>query len=187
MKEQALTTLFNNAKICKLCSLHENRINCVFHRGSPYSELVFVGEAGGRTENETGEPFVGRSGKLLDNMIKAMGFNRDDVYITNICRCSPPNNRKPTPQEMDACKPFLIKQLDIVKPKVIVALGATAIEGLCGKGYGVLKRRGKWEKYNNIPVLPTIHPAGCLRNPEWKKLVWQDLRNVLKFLGKIDS
>jgi len=184
-KSELLDSVANGVSQCEGCDLCKSRINPVMHRGNPNAELVFCGEAPGYWEDVNGEPFVGRSGKLLDSMIEAMGYGCDDVYICNICKCRPPNNRKPTPQEMDTCKPFLIKQLDIVKPKAIVALGATAMEGLLGRGEGITKRRGKWDKYNDIPTMATFHPACCLRNPASKQDVWKDLREVLILLGKI--
>lgn len=184
-KEQ-LELLATEAKICTSCELYKNRIKSVFQRGNPDSEIVFIGEAGGKNENIQGIPFCGRSGKLLDNMIKAMGFDVEDVYITNICNCSPPDNRKPTPQEMKTCLPFLVKQLDIIQPKVIITLGATAMEGILG-GTGITKRRGKWEQYNGIPVMVLWHPAYILRNPNLKEETRQDLRQVLVRLGKVEE
>jgi uracil-DNA glycosylase family 4 len=177
-----LEIIANEAATCTACDLHKSRNKSVFHRGSPDAQIAFVGEAPGADENETGIPFVGRAGKLLDAMIVAMGYNRDDVYVCNICKCRPPNNRKPLPTEMDACKPFLVRQLDIVSPRVIIALGATAVEGLLGPGEGITKRRGKWGTYNNIQVMPTFHPAYLLRNPAEKEKVRQDLKDVLRYL-----
>lgn len=167
---------------CQKCVFHKERTQIVFGKGNPDAVLVFVGEAPGYNEDQQGIPFVGRAGQLLDNMIKAMGFTTDEVYICNINKCRPPGNRKPLPEEMECCKPFLIRQLDIVTPKVIVALGATAVEGLLGAGVGITKRRGNWGYYNNIAVMPTLHPAFCLRNPSSKKEVWQDLQKVMEFL-----
>lgn len=167
---------------CTACSLHNTRTQTVFARGNPDSPLVFIGEAPGFNEDQQGLPFVGRAGMLLDNMIKAMKFDPKDVYICNINKCRPPNNRKPTEEEMNSCIPFLTRQLDIIKPKVIVTLGGTAAEGLLGFGVGITRRRGKWNVYNKIPVMPTFHPSYCLRNPESKKEVWEDLQKVMKFL-----
>lgn len=167
---------------CTVCVLHKDRTHTVFAKGNPDSPIVFVGEAPGFNEDQQGFPFVGRAGMLLDNMIKAMKFDPKDVYVCNVNKCRPPNNRKPTEEEMDSCKPFLVRQLDIVKPKVIVALGATAVEGLLGPGVGITRRRGKWGEYNKIPVMPTFHPSYCLRNPDSKKEVWDDLQIVMKFL-----
>lgn len=177
-----LDVVGNEAAICTNCELHKSRNKSVFHRGSLDAQVAFVGEAPGADENEQGLPFVGRAGKLLDAMIVAMGYQRDDVYVCNICKCRPPNNRKPESKEMDACKPFLVQQLDIVSPKVIIALGSTAVESLLGKGEGITRRRGNWGLYNNIKVMPTFHPAYLLRNPAEKETVRQDLKEVLRYL-----
>ncbi|HVI42757.1 MAG TPA: uracil-DNA glycosylase [Anaerovoracaceae bacterium] len=181
-KLESLKVIADAAAACTSCELHKTRIKSVFSRGNPDSKIVFVGEAPGADENEQGLPFVGRAGKLLDAMIGAMGFNRDDIYVCNICKCRPPDNRKPLPDEMSACKPFLTQQLDIVQPKVIVALGATAVEGLLGPGLGITKRRGNWGIYNGIKVMPTFHPSYLLRNPSAKDIVKLDLQAVLSYL-----
>lgn len=182
MKLELLDQIAAEVTKCTACCLHKDRTQTVFAKGNPNSPLVFVGEAPGFNEDQQGLPFVGRAGMLLDNMIKAMKFDPKDVYICNVNKCRPPNNRKPTEDEMNSCKPFLVKQLDIIKPKVIVALGGTAVEGLLGVGQGITKRRGKWSMYNKIPVMPTFHPSYCLRNPDSKKEVWEDLQAVMKFL-----
>lgn len=168
---------------CERCDLHKERKQPVIGRGNPDAPIVFVGEAPGATEDELGIPFCGKSGKLLDNMIIAMGKDPEkDVYVLNINKCRPPNNRKPFPEEIESCKPYLDFQLDLIKPKVMVALGATAIVGLCGPGLGITKRRGQWEEYKGVSVMPTFHPAYCLRNPASKKEVWTDLQSVMKRL-----
>ena len=179
---QILNNIEVNVETCALCDLCLTPGKHVMHRGSPYAKIACIGEAPGFHEAEQGVPFVGRSGKLLDKMIEAMGLERDDVFIANICKHRPPNNRKPTRQEMDACIPFLEKQLDIVKPMAIITFGATATEGLLGDGPGITKRRGNWGKWRNIPVMPTFHPAYCLRNPLSKKDVWSDLKQVMALL-----
>lgn len=181
-KVDALKVIASAAAVCTSCELHKTRNKSVFSRGNPDSKVVFVGEAPGADENEQGLPFVGRAGKLLDAMIVAMGFDRDDVYVCNICKCRPPDNRKPLPDEMSSCKPFLVQQLDIVAPKVIIALGATAVEGLLGPGLGITKRRGIWGEYNGIKVMPTFHPSYLLRNPSAKDIVKLDLAEVLAYL-----
>lgn len=165
---------------CASCGLCLTPGNYVMSRGSMDAKIAFIGEAPGAEEAEQGIPFVGRSGKLLDKMIIAIGLNRDDVFIANICKHRPPNNRKPTSDEMMACLPFLEKQLDIVRPKAIITLGATATEGLLGPGPGITKRRGIWGTYKGIHVMPTYHPAYCLRNPSSKDYVWLDLQQVMK-------
>lgn len=181
-----LAQLIEEVKSCNSCQLGQFRTNTVFSRGNPDSPIVFLGEAPGADEDLQGKPFVGRSGKLLDNMIRAMQLDPDDVYICNINKCRPPNNRKPLPEEMTACKPFLTQQLDLVKPKVIVTLGATATEGILGPGIGITKRRGQWGRYNGIAVMPTYHPAYCLRNPPSKHEVWLDLQAVMNYLKEQD-
>lgn len=183
-KKASLDAICVKSALCNRCGLHKSRTNSVFSRGSYDSKLVFVAEGPGKNEDRLGEPFVGRSGKLLDNMIKAMGYDRDDVYICNVVKCRPPDNRKPTYVEMSACLPFLEKQLDIIQPKVIVTFGATATEALLGSGEGITKRRGKWEKYKDIAVRPTFHPAACLYNPNLKSDVWEDLQEVMKLMEK---
>lgn len=186
-KIESLKILADQATACNACELHKSRNKSVFSRGDVNAKIVFVGEAPGQDESEQGVPFVGRSGKLLDAMIIAMGLQRDEVYICNICKCRPPDNRKPSSEEMSACKPFLVQQLDFVAPKVIIALGATAVEGLLGSGEGITKRRGKWGLYNGIKVMPTFHPAYLLRNPSAKEIVKLDLQEVLKYLQEINE
>lgn len=185
MKLQLLDAIAKEVSACTSCTLHETRNKTVFSRGNPDSPIVFVGEAPGENEDLQGKPFVGRAGRLLDNMIIAMGIQPDDVYICNINKCRPPKNRKPSPDEMESCKPFLVRQLAAVAPKVIIALGATAVEGLLGPGLGITKRRGNWGKYEGIAVMPTFHPSYCLRNPNSKHEVWIDLQEVMKFLKEV--
>jgi len=165
--------------------LHETRRQTVFSRGDPFAELAFIGEGPGADEDAQGAPFVGAAGQLLDRMIAAMGYGRDDVYVANIVKCRPPNNRKPEPAEMASCMPYLVQQLGLVKHKVIVALGATAVQGLCGSSEGITRLRGKWKLYKgSIPIMPTFHPAYLLRQPAAKREVWLDLQEVMKHLGK---
>jgi DNA polymerase len=170
---------------CRKCRLCEERTQTVFARGNGSSGLCFVGEGPGADEDAQGAPFVGKAGQLLDRMIEAMGFGRDDVYVCNIVKCRPPKNRKPEPAEMAACLPYLAEQIELVDPKVIVALGATAVEGLLGISGGITRLRGNWRLYGGrIAVMPTFHPAYLLRAPEAKRDVWQDLQEVLKHLGR---
>jgi uracil-DNA glycosylase family 4 len=170
---------------CTRCALSESRTQTVFARGSPFADVCFVGEGPGADEDAQGEPFVGKAGQLLDRMIVAMGYRRDDVYICNVVKCRPPSNRKPEPAEMDACSPYLHDQLALVKPKVIVALGATAMIGLTGTTEGISRLRGKWKLYKGtVPIMPTFHPAYLLREPTRKREVWNDLQEVMKHLGK---
>ena len=171
---------------CRRCRLSEARNKIVFGDGNPQSPLVFVGEGPGADEDAQGLPFVGKSGQLLDKMIAAMGYSPDDIYICNIVKCRPPENRKPEPVEMAACSPFVTQQLAMIKPKVIVALGATAVQGLLPSvTEGITRLRGKWKIYQQtIPVMPTFHPAYLLRSPEAKRDVWTDLKAVMERLGK---
>src|SRR5262249_45321813 len=148
-------------------------------------ELCFVGEGPGADEDEQGEPFVGKAGQLLDRMIAAMGYSRDEVYVCNIVKCRPPDNRKPEPGEMACCMPTPAAQLSAVAPQASAALGATAVEGLLGVSGGITRMRGQWKLYQRaVPVMPTFHPAYLLRNPAAKREVWDDLKAVLKHLGR---
>jgi DNA polymerase len=170
---------------CQKCVLGRTRTQTVFARGSSDAELCFIGEGPGADEDAQGFPFVGKAGQLLDRMIAAMGYGRDEVYVCNIVKCRPPENRKPAPEEMVACMPYLNEQLSLVSPRVIVALGATAVEGLLGVSGGITRMRGQWKLYRgSIPVMPTFHPAYLLRNPAAKREVWDDLKAVLKQLGR---
>jgi DNA polymerase len=180
-----LALLAEEVRGCTACVLHEKRQQTVFSRGDPFAEIAFVGEGPGADEDAHGDPFVGAAGQLLDRMIAAMGYGRDDVYVCNIVKCRPPNNRKPEPEEMATCMPFLARQLGFVRPKVLVALGATAVQGLCGTTEGITRLRGKWKLYKGTtPIMPTFHPAYLLRNPAAKREVWMDLQAVLKHLGR---
>jgi DNA polymerase len=147
---------------------------------------MFVGEGPGADEDAQGLPFVGKAGQLLDRMIAAMGLDRDEVYVCNVVKCRPPNNRKPDRDEMRACAPYLREQIDLVDPRVIVALGATALEGLLGIGGGITRLRGTWRLYDGrISVMPTFHPAYLLRQPSAKRQVWEDLQAVVGQLGRV--
>jgi DNA polymerase len=180
-----LDVLANEISTCTRCRLHEERTKTVFARGTGVSGLCFVGEGPGADEDAAGFPFVGKAGQLLDRMIDAMGFGRDDVYVCNIVKCRPPKNRKPEPDEMATCRPYLAEQIELLNPNVIVALGATAVEGLLGIGGGITRLRGKWRLYQGrIAVMPTFHPAYLLRTPEAKRDVWQDLQEVLRHMGR---
>jgi uracil-DNA glycosylase len=170
---------------CTRCRLHEQRTQTVFARGTGSCGLCFIGEGPGADEDAQGFPFVGKAGQLLDRMISAMGLSRDEVYVCNIVKCRPPDNRKPASDEMTACTPFLERQLELLGPEVIVALGATAVEGLLGITEGITRMRGKWKLYRgSIPVMPTFHPAYLLRNPSAKHPVWEDMREVLRHMGR---
>ena len=190
-KAAALAELRERAMQCVKCApLAASRTNVVFGVGNIDSEIMFVGEAPGADEDAQGEPFVGAAGQLLTRMIKAMGFSREQVYIANILKCRPDmpagssGNRKPTPEEMQTCIPYLHAQIDLIRPKVVVALGGTALEGLLGKS-GIMKIRGKWQTYRGIPLMPTYHPAYLLHNQSFteKRKVWEDLMAVMEKLG----
>jgi uracil-DNA glycosylase len=161
------------------CGLCPAAINPVFGEGNPQAAIMFIGEAPGADEDATGRPFVGAAGKLLDKIIEAMGMRREDVYITNIVRCRPPENRKPTPEEMMACESFVFREIQFIKPKVIVTLGATPLFSLLRIKEGITKIRGHFYDYQGIAVMPTFHPAYLLRVPTHKREVWEDMKQVL--------
>jgi len=172
---------------CKKCRLWEGKKNYVFGEGNPDAEIIFVGEAPGGEEDLQGRPFVGEAGQLLNRIISAMGFKREDVYIGNIIKCRPPQNRTPLRDEIEACKDYIFQQIEIIKPKIIVALGSTPLITLLGRNVPIGKYRGKWFEWKSIPVMPTFHPAYLVRNPqskELKKLVWEDMKECLRKLGK---
>jgi uracil-DNA glycosylase len=168
---------------CTRCKLHKNRHSIVFGDGNPKAELVFVGEGPGADEDAQGLPFVGRAGKLLTQMIEAMGLRRKDVYICNVVKCRPPENRLPEEDEVKTCSPFLFRQLDVIAPKVIVCLGAVAAKTLLQTNRGISQFRGQWLEYRGSKLLATYHPAYLLRNPNAKGEVWKDLQKVMAVLG----
>ena len=168
---------------CTKCRLAGTRTNVVFGVGNPNADLMFIGEAPGRDEDEKGEPFVGRAGQLLTDIIKAMKLSRDQVYIANVIKCRPPENRNPEPDELDACRPFIRRQVEIIKPKVIVTLGRFGLQSLTEKSYSISAVRGQWLEYDGIKLMPTYHPAYLLRTPAAKKDVWADMKKVMAELG----
>ena len=181
----AFTALSTRVKACTQCAeLARGRKNVVFGVGNVHAELMFVGEAPGADEDEQGEPFVGRAGQLLTKIIEAMGYQRADIYIANVLKCRPPQNRTPLPEEMNNCRPYLLEQIDLIQPKVIVALGATAVRALLDVQIGITKMRGNWYTFHNTPIMPTFHPAYLLRNPPAKREVWEDMKTVLTKLGR---
>jgi DNA polymerase len=191
-KASAFVALRERALACVKCPhLASSRKNVVFGVGNIDAQLMFVGEAPGADEDEQGEPFVGNAGQLLTKIIQATGLSRADVYIANILKCRPDTpgesagNRKPTPAEMATCIPYLHEQIDLIRPKVIVALGGTAVEGLLGKTVGITKLRGHWQTYRGTPLMPTYHPAYLLRNQAMseKRRVWEDMLAVMEKLG----
>jgi uracil-DNA glycosylase len=190
--ETAMAALRARASVCVKCPhLASSRKNVVFGVGDIHATLMFVGEAPGADEDQQGEPFVGAAGQLLTRIIKTMGFGRENVYIANILKCRPDTpgqlsgNRKPTAEEMKTCLPYLLEQIDLIRPKVLVALGATAIEGLLGKTEGIGKLRGRFQVFRDIPLMPTFHPAYLLRNQALteKRKVWEDMLQVMEKLN----
>jgi DNA polymerase len=168
---------------CTRCRLHKQRNKIVFGVGNPRAELVFVGEGPGHDEDVQGLPFVGRAGKLLTQMIEAMGLQREDVYICNVVKCRPPENRKPEDDEVATCSPYLYRQLDVIGPKAIVCLGGVAAQTLLKTKDPISRFRGNWFDFRNTKLLATYHPAYLLRNPNAKGEVWKDLQKVMVFLG----
>jgi DNA polymerase len=166
------------------CGLCPGRTNAVPGEGNASAQLMFIGEGPGATEDALGRPFVGQAGKLLDEIIQAIGLRREDVYITNIVKCRPPQNRKPLPDEMAACMPYLHRQIALLRPKVIVALGSTAGEAMLAARKSLGELRGKVHSYGGIPLVVTYHPAALLRNPNWKKPTWDDVRIARQLLDR---
>src|SRR6185369_3584771 len=169
---------------CERCKLCRGRTNIVFGVGDPAARLMFVGEGPGEDEDRAGKPFVGKAGGLLDDIItKGMGLRRDDVYIANVVKCRPPNNRNPEPDEIVACEPFLRRQIELVRPELIVSLGNVATQALRGDRTPISRRRGRWHEVGGVALMPTFHPAYLLRNPSDKRLVWDDIKLVMARLG----
>jgi uracil-DNA glycosylase len=192
-KIDQLAAINERVSACVKCQqLANSRTQTVFGVGNPDAEIMFVGEAPGADEDAQGEPFVGRAGQLLTKIIRAMGFAREEVYIANILKCRPDvpagsyGNRAPTPREMQTCRPYLLEQIDVIKPRVIVALGAVAVEGLLGTRAPMRELRGRWDSFNGTPLMITYHPAYLLRNqsPSEKRKVWEDMMQVLERLEK---
>jgi uracil-DNA glycosylase family 4 len=192
-KSAAVAELRARALDCQKCPhLVRSRKNVVFGVGDIHSPLMFVGEAPGADEDIQGEPFVGKAGQLLTRIIQTMGFSRDTVYIANVLKCRPDTpgqasgNRKPTPEEMKTCLPYLLAQIDLIQPQVMVALGGTAMEGLFGRMVAITKERGRFQLFRNIPVMPTYHPSYLLRNQALtvKREIWEDMLQVLEKLGR---
>jgi DNA polymerase len=167
---------------CRRCSLGSLRRRLVFGEGNPHAELVFVGEAPGADEDAQGRPFVGRAGQLLTRIIAAMGLKREEVYICNILKCRPPGNRNPQPEEIAACEPFLIRQIEAIRPRVLCALGGFAAHTLLKSEAPITVLRGRFQAYQGIPLMPTYHPAYLLRNSGAKKQVWEDVQMIMKAL-----
>lgn len=183
IKDDTLLKIREDLGDCTRCKLHKGRNKLVFGDGSPTAKLVFVGEGPGADEDMQGLPFVGRAGKLLTQMIEAMGLQRKDVYICNVVKCRPPENRTPEPDEVQTCSPYLLRQIDVINPKVIVCLGAVAAKTLLETNKGITQFRGQWLEWRGRKLMATYHPAYLLRNPPAKADVWKDLQKVMVELG----
>ena len=183
-KEELLNSLDQKCKLCKACPLHEGRTQSVFGEGNSDAILMFVGEGPGADEDRLGRPFVGKAGQLFDRILASVGIKRQEVYITNVVKCRPPNNRVPTTEEMEACRPFLDAQIAIVNPHIIVTLGSTSTRALLPSATSITKVRGKWFDWRGgIRVFPMFHPSFLLRNPTFapgspKSLTWEDIKEV---------
>ena len=184
LAKMTLAELNASTQKCRKCPLSGTRNSVVFGEGSPTADLMFIGEGPGYDEDQQGRPFVGKAGELLTKMINAMQFTRAEVYIANIVKCRPPQNRNPLPEEAEVCLPYLRRQIELINPKVIVILGAVPLKFLLNKT-GIMRLRGNWDSYNGIKVMPTFHPAYLLRNPNAKREVWNDLQQVMALFGKV--
>lgn len=183
IKDDTLLKIREDIGDCTRCKLHKGRNKIVFGDGNSKARLVFIGEAPGADEDKQGIPFVGRAGKLLTQMIEAMGLQRQDVYICNVVKCRPPDNRKPEDDEVSTCSPYLLRQLDVIEPKVLVCLGAVAAQTLLATNRGISHFRGEWMDWHGHKLMATYHPAYLLRNPAAKADVWKDLQKVMAELG----
>lgn len=179
----SLETIRKEQGDCQRCGLAASRTKLVYGVGNPNARLVLVGEAPGHEEDLKGEPFVGETGKLLDRILLAMGMQREEVYICNVLKCRPPNNRDPQPEEVATCEAFLIRQIAAIRPQMIIGLGRFAVHSLLKTRTPISRLRGEWQEYQGIPLMPTYHPAYLLRNPEGKRDVWEDMKEVLRQLN----
>lgn len=177
-RNAAMLLLLEEVKGCRRCSLHKTRKNSVFGEGNLTADILFVGEAPGREEDMQGKPFVGAAGQLLTRMIEAMGLRRTDVYIANVLKCRPPENRNPLHEEVNACKQFLLRQIELIRPRVICGLGSYAAKTLLDTKLPISRLRGKVHEFGSRVFVPTFHPAALLRNPGWKREAWEDLKLV---------
>jgi len=185
-KARRLAALRKRVEGCRRCGLAEGRTHLVFGDGDPDAGLMFVGEAPGFHEDQQGIPFVGAAGKLLTRIIEAIGLTRDRVYIANICKCRPPRNRTPLPDEVAACFPYLEKQIEIIAPKIVVALGNLAAQTILHTADGITRLRGRFHDWHGIQVMPTFHPSYLLHNPGQKRLVWDDMRRVWRRMKELN-
>jgi len=177
---QELESFYKKIKNCKECHLHNYRTNLVFGTGNPQAKVMFVGEAPGREEDLKGCPFVGRAGQLLDKILQAINFRREDVYIGNVLKCRPPENRDPLPEEVEKCEPYLLKQIEIIKPDIICALGRISAQVLLKSKLPLNQLRGKFHDYHGTKFLVTYHPAALLRYPQYKRQTWEDVQLLRK-------
>lgn len=184
-ESDSLDALRNHIGDCQRCKLAPERNKLVFGVGNPQADLVFVGEAPGRDEDASGEPFVGRAGKLLTSIVEAIGLSREEIYICNVIKCRPPKNRNPESDEIETCEPFLKRQIQLIQPKVICTLGKFAVQCLLKTETPISKLRGHFAEYENVALMPTYHPAYLLRNPHAKKDVWEDMKQVHGLLSKL--
>jgi uracil-DNA glycosylase family 4 len=184
-KAESLEELDSLINECTKCPLHKSRKNFVFGVGNPKADIMVIGEGPGVEEDLQGEPFVGRAGKLLNEILRAINFKREEVYIANVIKSHPPGNRTPTAEEMEACVPYLKKQIDLIKPKLILCLGLTAAQGLLKKRDSLTKMRGQLFEYRGTKVMVTYHPAALLRNPHWKRPCWEDVQKFRKLYDEM--
>ncbi len=187
MNASTVSELESMINSCKNCSLGETRTKFVFGTGNPNADIMLIGEAPGAEEDKTGEPFVGRAGQLLTKILEAINIKRQDVFIANILKCRPPNNRPPTPEETATCIPYLKKQIDLIKPKVILCLGLTAANGLLNTKSSMIKMRGNVYEFHGVKLMVTYHPAALLRNPNWKKETWEDVQKFYQLYKDISK
>lgn len=184
---KSLDSFYNSIKDCQKCALGKSRTKFVFGTGNPNADVMIIGEAPGAEEDKQGIPFVGRAGKLLTDILKAIDFERDEVYIANILKCRPPNNRNPLTEEMNECMPYLIKQIDLIKPKAILCLGLVAATGLLNIKSSLTKLRGNVYNVYGISTMVTYHPAALLRNPNWKRGCWEDVQKFRQLFDGINK
>ena len=187
MGTRTIAELYEGICTCMQCPLGQTRTKFVFGTGDPASRVVFIGEAPGADEDAQGEPFVGRAGQLLNKILESIGLKRESVYICNILKCRPPNNRAPLPEESEACTPYLMKQLDLIKPAFIICLGRTAAQWLLKTNDTLSVMRGRVHDYRGMKLIVTYHPAALLRNPDWKRPVWEDMKMFKKLFDESNA
>lgn len=187
MSEMDLETLEISVKQCEKCELYKTRNNVVFGAGNPNSEVIFIGEGPGFNEDQTGVPFVGKAGKLLDKIFDSVDISREDIYIANIVKCRPPENRNPLKEEAIACMPYLREQVRIIKPKILVCLGSVAAKHIISPNFGIMKEHGKWIKKGGFYMFATYHPSFLLRMPDKKREAWEDFKKIKEALDSIEK